>query len=48
MPHGPGCGALAPALRHAPSVNGDLDVLETLAAVAPVHAVRGNIDVLQA
>jgi putative phosphoesterase len=37
--------ALAPdAILHAGDI-GDLGVLETLAAVAPVHAVRGNIDV---
>jgi putative phosphoesterase len=37
--------ALSPdAILHAGDI-GDLDVLETLAAVAPVHAVRGNIDV---
>jgi hypothetical protein len=37
--------ALSPdAILHAGDI-GDLGVLETLAAVAPVHAVRGNIDV---
>ncbi len=36
--------ALAPdAILHAGDV-GDLSVLETLAGVAPLHAVRGNID----
>jgi len=37
--------ALAPAaILHAGDI-GDLEVLEALATVAPVHAVRGNIDV---
>jgi putative phosphoesterase len=37
--------ALSPdAILHAGDI-GDVGVLETLAAVAPVHAVRGNIDV---
>jgi len=48
QPHPAAAGhiaALAPdAILHAGDI-GDLSVLEALAATAPVHAVRGNIDV---